>query len=226
MTATITESPLSPLRAVSYVRVCTLDQARRDSESEGLSIPAQREANRRRASEMGALVVAEFVERGRSGRSIERHELRRMLEYIQGERIEQTALAKLHRRQAVSDERFKAITVEAQTIDANQARLLEAYYAHAIPREVLPHPSARSQGRTGEPHPRESDAGVREHRIQQRGRGALDPLQDAHARYTDAPATVRKQLSRAIFAGIVLGPEPGQIRADLNEPFASITQPG
>lgn len=62
--------------------------------------------------------------------------------------------------------------------------------------------------------------------IQQRGRDALDPLQDAHARYTDAPATVRKQLSRAIFAGIVLGPEPGQIRADLNEPFASITQPG
>jgi DNA invertase Pin-like site-specific DNA recombinase len=32
---------------------------------------------------MGALVVAEFVERGRSGRSIERPELRRVLEYIQ-----------------------------------------------------------------------------------------------------------------------------------------------
>ena len=35
-----------------------------------MSIPAQREANRRRALEMGALVVAEFVERGRAGRSI------------------------------------------------------------------------------------------------------------------------------------------------------------
>ncbi|BAK37579.1 hypothetical protein MLP_45650 [Microlunatus phosphovorus NM-1] len=30
----------------------------------------------------------------------------------------------------------------------------------------------------------------------------------------------------AIFSGIFLGPEPGQIRAELNEPFASITQPG
>ena len=83
MTATTTENPLSPLRAVSYVRVSTLDQARRGSEPEGLSIPAQREANRRRALEMGALVVAEFVERGRSGTSIERPELQGMLEYIQ-----------------------------------------------------------------------------------------------------------------------------------------------
>lgn len=38
--------------------------------------------------------------------------------------------------------------------------------------------------------------------------------------------TMRKQLNQAIFAGIVLGPEPTQIRAELNEPFASITQPG
>lgn len=37
---------------------------------------------------------------------------------------------------------------------------------------------------------------------------------------------MRKQLNRAIFAEIFLGPEPSQIRAELNEPFASITQPG
>ncbi|MBM9463843.1 recombinase family protein [Aeromicrobium sp. YIM 150415] len=66
----------------------TLDQARRGSEPEGLSIPAQRETNRRRALEMGALVVAEFVERGRSGRSLERPELRRMLEYIQDRSVD------------------------------------------------------------------------------------------------------------------------------------------
>lgn len=70
MTVTITESPLSPLRAVSYVRVSTLDQARRGADPEVLSIPAEREANWRRALETGALVVAEFVERGRSGRSL------------------------------------------------------------------------------------------------------------------------------------------------------------
>lgn len=82
MTTTTTVSPLSPLRAVPHVRVSTLDQARRGPEPDGLSIPAQREVNRRRALEMGAHMVAEFVERGRSGRLLERPELTRMLEYI------------------------------------------------------------------------------------------------------------------------------------------------
>lgn len=97
MTSTTTESPLSPLRAVSYVRVSTLDQARRGAEPEGLSIPAQREANRRRALEMGALIVAEFVERGRSGRSIERPELQRMLEYIQDRPVDFVIVHKIDR---------------------------------------------------------------------------------------------------------------------------------
>lgn len=34
---------------------------------------------------------------------------------------------------------------------------------------------------------------------------------------------MRKQLNRAIFAGIFLSPDLTQIRAELNEPFASIT---
>lgn len=37
---------------------------------------------------------------------------------------------------------------------------------------------------------------------------------------------MRKQLNQAIFTGVFLGPEPGQVRAELNEPFATITQPG
>ncbi|WP_158609461.1 recombinase family protein [Kocuria soli] len=82
---------------MSYVRVSTLDQARRGSEPEGLSIPAQREANRRRALDMGALVVAEFVERGRSGRSLERPELRRMLEYIQDRPVDFVIVHKIDR---------------------------------------------------------------------------------------------------------------------------------
>lgn len=510
MTATTTEIPLSPLRAVSYVRVSTLDQARRGSESEGLSIPAQREANRRRALEMGALVVAEFVERGRSGRSLERPELQRMLEYIQErpvdfvivhkidrlarnraddsaitktilgagaylvstteaisttpsgrllhgimasisefysqnlatevmkgmrqkaiqggtpgraplgylngrrfddgrevrtitidperaehiiwafdayatgewsvtrlaeelesrglttrpgpntpagpltvnglhrllrrpyykgvvihngvehpgrheplidtvtwatlqdiltsrrngersrahdhylkgtvfcvgcgrrlivqhtrtktgrvydyfvchrrreatcqqrkvlpiaqveqrvedlyrtielnpgqrERIERIVLAKLHRQQAVNDERLAETSQEEQTVEANQTKLLEAYYADAIPRDLFLTHQRRlknelaSRGR--KKGKLESDSAD----IEKRVHDAVDLLQDAHATYTNAPSTVRKQLNRAIFAGIFLGPEPGQIRAELNEPFASITRPG
>ena len=510
MTSTTTESPLSPLRAVSYVRVSTLDQARRGSEPEGLSIPAQREANRRRALEMGALVVAEFVERGRSGRSLERPELRRMLEYIQDrpvdfvivhkidrlarnraddsaitktiqgagahlvstteaisttpsgrllhgimasiaefysqnlatevmkgmrqkaihggtpgraplgylnerryhdgrevrtitidperaehiiwafhsyatgewsvtrlaaeletrglttrpgpntpagpltvnglhrllrrpyykgivvhngiehpgrhdplidpviwasvqdiltsrrngersrahdhylkgtvfcvecgrrlivqhtrtksgrvyeyfvchrrrdttcqqrkalpigqveqqvedlyrtielnpgqrERIEQIVLAKLHRQQAVNGERFEAITVEAQTVEANQAKLLEAYYADAIDRELFLTHQRRLNIEQATLVRERAKLESKSTEIQQRVRDALDLLQDVHATYTNAPVTVRKQLNQAIFAGIFLGPDPSQIRAELNEPFASITQPG
>src|SRR6218665_548522 len=55
-----------PLRAVPSVRVSTVDQASRNG-GEGLSIPVQREANRRKAADLGALVAAEFVDRGRTG---------------------------------------------------------------------------------------------------------------------------------------------------------------
>lgn len=97
MAATTTESPLSPLRAASYIRVSTLDQAQRGAGPEGLSVPAQRDANRRRALEMGALVVAEFVERGRSGSSLERPQLQRMLEYIQDRPVDFVIVHKIDR---------------------------------------------------------------------------------------------------------------------------------
>lgn len=61
--------------------------------------------------------------------------------------------------------------------------------------------------------------------ILERVRDALDLLQDIHATYRNAPVTVRKQLDQAIFTGIFLGPKPDQIRSELNEPFATITQP-
>ncbi len=61
MTTTTTSACfLLSLCAASYVRVSTPDQARRGTDPDGLSIPAQREANRRRALEMGALIAAEF----------------------------------------------------------------------------------------------------------------------------------------------------------------------
>jgi DNA invertase Pin-like site-specific DNA recombinase len=62
-----------------------------------LSIPAQREANRRRALEMGALIVAEFIERGCSGRSLERPELQRMLRYIQDTLVDFVIVHKIDR---------------------------------------------------------------------------------------------------------------------------------
>ncbi|WP_246323187.1 recombinase family protein [Microlunatus parietis] len=75
----------------------TVSQAQRGSDPDGLSIPAQREANRHRALELGALVVAEFIERGRSGRSMERPELRQMLAYLQTRPVDFVIVHKIDR---------------------------------------------------------------------------------------------------------------------------------
>jgi site-specific DNA recombinase len=68
--------------AVSYLRVSTKEQAERDGDPEGYSIPAQREANRRKAAELKAVIVDEFIDRGESARSYDRPDLQRMLRYI------------------------------------------------------------------------------------------------------------------------------------------------
>lgn len=68
--------------AVLYLRVSTKDQAERGGEQEGFSIPAQREACCRRAEQLGATVVEEFIDAGESARSTARPELQRMLAYL------------------------------------------------------------------------------------------------------------------------------------------------
>lgn len=68
--------------AVIYLRVSTKEQAQRGGESEGFSIPAQREACTRKAEAMGASVLAEFVDAGESARSADRPQLKRMLKFL------------------------------------------------------------------------------------------------------------------------------------------------
>ena len=55
--------------AVSYLRVSTKEQAERGGRDEGFSIPAQREANLRKARDLGAIVVEEFVDAGESAQA-------------------------------------------------------------------------------------------------------------------------------------------------------------
>ena len=83
---TILERGITSTRWRDYVDIVQLarqgidaDELLRSAQAvaRGLSIPAQREANRRRALELRALVVAEFVERGCAGRTPERPEMRR-----------------------------------------------------------------------------------------------------------------------------------------------------
>lgn len=155
-------------------------------------------------------------------------DLYRTIELDPGQRegIEQIVLVKLHRQQVVNDERLTQITVEARTVETNQAKLIEAYCADAIDREVFLTHQRRLNAEQASLVRERARLESENTEIRQRVRDALDLLQDVHATYADAPVTVRKQLNRAIFAGIFQGPEPGQIRAELNEPFASITQPG
>ena len=78
----VTEAP-RPKRAILYLRVSTEEQADTDYNSEGYSLPAQREACVRVSEQLGATVLDEYVDRGESAKSAKRPELQRMLKRLQ-----------------------------------------------------------------------------------------------------------------------------------------------
>ena len=84
--------------AITYLRVSTVDQAKRGGREEGFSIPAQREANTRKAESLGAVIVEEFVDAGESGTSAtKRPELQRMLAYVRENQVDYCVVHKLDR---------------------------------------------------------------------------------------------------------------------------------
>ena len=92
------QAPDKPvLLAVSYLRVSTREQAERGGTEEGFSIPAQREANHRKADELGARVVREFIDAGESARSADRDGLQEMLAFIAATRVTFCIVHKLDR---------------------------------------------------------------------------------------------------------------------------------
>jgi site-specific DNA recombinase len=74
-----TELSVLPKRAVTYLRVSTAKQARRDGEEEGYSLPAQREAWQRKAESLGAVIVGEYLDAGASAKSADRVQLQALL---------------------------------------------------------------------------------------------------------------------------------------------------
>ena len=76
------EFPDGTAPAIAYLRVSTKDQATRNGLEEGLSIPAQREAAQRKADQLGASIVAEFIEPGESAKTARRKAMQNMLDYI------------------------------------------------------------------------------------------------------------------------------------------------
>lgn len=90
-------SPAGTATAVSYLRVSTKEQAEKGGQEEGYSIPAQREANARKAASIGAVVVAEFVDAGESARSADRPDLMRMIEYVRRHHVHYCIVHKVDR---------------------------------------------------------------------------------------------------------------------------------
>jgi site-specific DNA recombinase len=154
-THSVVPSEFSPTSAVSYLRVSTLRQINRSSESDGFSIPAQRDANRRQAHGLGALIAAEFVERGQSGRSINRPELQRVLAYIQEHPVDYVIVHKLDRlarsraddiaiTQAIRDTGARRISSTESTDSSPNGTLLHGimasiaeFYSRNLAQEVM-----------------------------------------------------------------------------------------
>lgn len=83
--------------AVTYQRVSTKEQASKGGRDEGFSIPAQREANTRKAEALSARIVAEFVDAGESARSADRPDLQRMLDYVASHQVTYCIVHKVDR---------------------------------------------------------------------------------------------------------------------------------
>jgi site-specific DNA recombinase len=83
--------------AVAYIRVSSKEQAEKGGEAEGFSIPAQREACRRKAASLQAALIEQFVERGESAKTADRPELQRMLAYIAEHRVKYVIVHKIDR---------------------------------------------------------------------------------------------------------------------------------
>jgi site-specific DNA recombinase len=73
-------------RAVIYLRVSTDQQAQTDYDPEGFSLPAQRQACHRKAEQLGAEVVQEYLDCGESAKTADRPRLQAMLERISQQR--------------------------------------------------------------------------------------------------------------------------------------------
>lgn len=96
-------------QAVIYLRVSTRDQATRDREPEGYSIPVQREACLKKAAQLEAVVAEEYVDRGESAKSANRPELKRMLDRLRDQ--QDIAYVIVHKVDRLARNRYDDVVV-------------------------------------------------------------------------------------------------------------------
>jgi site-specific DNA recombinase len=73
-------------QGLNYLRVSSRRQVDKGFDEDGLSLPAQREACARYATEHGISIVGEYIERGESARTADRPAFQAMLARIQRDR--------------------------------------------------------------------------------------------------------------------------------------------
>ena len=95
--ASLIDPPTSTAVAISYLRVSTREQASKGGTDEGFSIPAQRDAVRRKADQLGAAIVEEFVDAGASAKSADRPDLMRMIQYVKTNKVAYCIVHKVDR---------------------------------------------------------------------------------------------------------------------------------
>ncbi len=83
--------------AVIYLRVSTKEQAEKGGEQEGYSIPAQREACRRKAEALHAEILEEFIDAGESAKSADRPDLQRLIEFVDKNKVDYVIVHKIDR---------------------------------------------------------------------------------------------------------------------------------
>ncbi len=72
-----------PARAVLYLRVSTKEQARRDGNAEGYSLPTQREAGLARAEALGATVIEEYLDKDTGTAMAKRPAMQKLLRRVE-----------------------------------------------------------------------------------------------------------------------------------------------
>ena len=106
--------------AISYLRVSTKDQATRNGLEEGLSIPAQREAAQRKADQLSAVIVKEFIEPGESAKTAQRRALQEMHDYVTENPVQYCIINKVDR---LARNRLDDAIIHATLRDANISRV-------------------------------------------------------------------------------------------------------
>jgi site-specific DNA recombinase len=84
-------------RAGLYLRASSAGQIDKDYDPEGFTIPAQRELGSRKAAELDAEVVVEWVERAVSAKTQDRPKLQEMLAYVKTHQLDYMIVHKLDR---------------------------------------------------------------------------------------------------------------------------------